>query len=208
GAVALKPDDATAQINLGAVLQAQGRLDEAEAAYAKAVALDGRSRTARENLSNAVACQGRMAEAEALQRTVLAASPDAVLAHSNLLFCLNYRADVGADYVFERHREWGTRHADGLARRDHANDRAPARPLRVGYVSPDFKNHSVARFFLPLLAHHDRAAVEVTCYAELKRPDAVSERIQAHADRWCPTVGLSHDELAARIRVDAIDVLV
>jgi predicted O-linked N-acetylglucosamine transferase (SPINDLY family) len=213
-AVELKPEDATAQINLGTVLQAQGRLDEAEAAYAKAVALDGGSRTARENLSNAVACQGRMAEAEALQRTVLAASPDAVLAHSNLLFCLNYRADVSPDYVFERHREWGMRHAEGLARRDHANDRTPEagqpghRRLRVGYVSPDFKNHSVARFFLPLLTRHDRAAIEVTCYAELKRPDAVSERIRVEADRWCPTVGLSNDELAACIRADAIDILV
>jgi predicted O-linked N-acetylglucosamine transferase (SPINDLY family) len=213
-AAALKPGDATAQINLGAVLQAQGRLDEAEAAYAKAVALDGGSRTARENLSNAVACQGRMAEAEALQRTVLAASPDAVLAHSNLLFCLNYRADVGADYVFERHREWGMRHAEGLARRDHANDRTAEagspghRRLRIGYVSPDFKNHSVARFFLPLLAHHDRDAIEVTCYAELKRPDAITARIQGLAGHWCPTVGLSNEELAARIRADRVDILV
>jgi len=75
-------------------------------------------------------------------------------------------------------------------------------------VSPDFRNHSVARFFLPLLEGHDRGAVEIACYAELARSDAVSERIRSLADRWSPTVGLSHDELAARIRGDAIDVLV
>ncbi len=207
-AVALKPGDATALVNLGAVLQAQGRLDEAEASYARALALDGGSRTARENLSNAIACQGRMAEAEQLQHAVVAASPDAVLAHSNLLFCLNYRADVSADYVFERHREWGLRHADGLARGDHANARDPHRRLRVGYVSPDFRNHSVARFFEPLLTHHDRSAFEITGYAELKQGDAVTERIQAGMDHWCPTLGLGDDELAARIRADAIDILV
>jgi predicted O-linked N-acetylglucosamine transferase (SPINDLY family) len=106
------------------------------------------------------------------------------------------------------------RHAEGRARRDHANDRTAdagtsgRRRLRVGYVSPDFKNHSVARFFLPLLAHHERSAFEVTCYAELKRPDAVSERIRGLAEHWCPTVGLSNDELAERIRADGVDILV
>jgi len=207
-AIELRPDDATSQINLGSVLQAQGRLDEAEACYARAVSLDGGSRTARENLSNAVACQGRMAEAEALQHAVVAASPDAVLAHSNLLFCLNYRADVSADYVFERHREWGMRHADGLARGDHANDRNPERRLRIGYVSPDFRNHSVARFIEPLLARHDRSLFEITGYAEIKQADAVTERIRAAMDRWRSTVGLNDDELAAQIRDDAIDILV
>lgn len=208
-AAALKPDDATVLVNLGSVLQAQGRLDEAEACYARAVALDGTSQTARENLSNAIACQGRMAEAEQLQHAVVAAAPDAVLAHSNLLFCLNYRADVSADYVFERHREWGMRHAEGLARgAGHANVRDPHRRLRIGYVSPDFRTHSVARFFEPLLARHDRAAFEITGYAEIKQGDAVTDRIRAGMDRWRPTLGLSDDELAARIREDAIDILV
>ena len=35
----------------------------------------------------------------------------------------------------------------------HTNSRDPGRRLRIGYVSPDFWMHPVARFMLPLLEH-------------------------------------------------------
>ena len=82
------------------------------------------------------------------------------------------------------------------------------RRLRIGYVSPDFRQHSVAYFVEPLLKEHDRQAVEVFCYAEVMRPDTVTARLQRLADHWLVTVGLSDDELAERIRTDGIDILV
>ena len=87
-------------------------------------------------------------------------------------------------------------------------DRSPERRLRVGYVSPDFRQHAVALFAEPLLAAHDRSAVELHCYAEVPAPDAVTERFRAIADHWHSTVGLSDAELAEQIRRDRIDVLV
>ena len=94
--------------------------------------------------------------------------------------------------------------------RSHAFDldRSPERRLRVGYVSPDFRQHAVALFAEPLLAAHDRSAVELHCYAEVPAPDAVTERFRALADHWHSTVGLSDAELAEQIRRDRIDVLV
>ena len=68
--------------------------------------------------------------------------------------------------------------------------------------------HSVAYFVEPLLKGHDRQAVEVFCYAEVMRPDAVTAHLQGLADHWLVTVGLSDDELAERIRADGIDILV
>ena len=66
----------------------------------------------------------------------------------------------------------------------------------------------MAFFFEPLLKEHDRQAVEVFCYAEVKRPDMVTTSLQRLADHWLVTVGLSDDELAERIRADGIDILV
>jgi predicted O-linked N-acetylglucosamine transferase (SPINDLY family) len=60
----------------------------------------------------------------------------------------------------------------------------------------------------PLLENHNRQAVEVFCYAEIMRPDDVTAHLQNFADHWRVTVGLSDDELAERIRTDAIDILV
>ncbi len=43
--------------------------------------------------------------------------------------------------------------------RPFANARDPGKRLKVGFVSPDFKRHSVSYFFEPLLAALDPAAV-------------------------------------------------
>jgi protein O-GlcNAc transferase len=86
--------------------------------------------------------------------------------------------------------------------------RGNRRKLRVGYVSPDFRRHSVSYFLTPLLAAHDRNAVEITCYAEVKQPDEVTARLKGLVSAWRSTVGMSDAELAERIRADGIDILV
>ena len=59
-----------------------------------------------------------------------------------------------------------------------------------------------------MLTAHDRAAVEIFCYAEVKRPDEVTERLKALADHWRVTVGLSDEAVAAQVAADGIDILV
>lgn len=82
------------------------------------------------------------------------------------------------------------------------------RPLRIGYVSPDFREHSCAWFLEPLLAQHDRQVVEIFAYAELLREDAVTQRFKALADHWRPTHDRDDDAVAALIAADQIDILI
>jgi len=67
---------------------------------------------------------------------------------------------------------------------------------------------AVSYFFEPILAAHDRAQVEVICYAEVQPGDEVTARLRGLADGWVTTVGLSDAALAERIHGDGIDVLV
>ncbi len=90
----------------------------------------------------------------------------------------------------------------------YANPRETPRRLKVGYVSPDLCQHSVAYFVEPLLRAHNRQAVEVYCYADVTRPDPVTARLKGYADHWLTTVGQLDGDLAERIRVDGIDILV
>ncbi len=85
-----------------------------------------------------------------------------------------------------------------------------AERLRVGYVSPDFRAHSCAFFLLPLLKHHDRARVEVFCYADLAGThgaDEVTQQFKLNAEHWRETTGLGDDAVREMIRADRIDVL-
>ena len=75
----------------------------------------------------------------------------------------------------------------------HVNDRNPDRRLRVGYLSQDLRQHSVAYFLEPIIAAHGREAVEVVLYIDVHRPDSVTDRFKALADEWYFTVGWSDD---------------
>jgi predicted O-linked N-acetylglucosamine transferase (SPINDLY family) len=90
----------------------------------------------------------------------------------------------------------------------HPHDRSPERRLKIGYVSSDFRQHSVAWFIEPVLAHHDRERFEIFCYANLFQEDAVTERLKAHADHWRKIYGLPDELAAQQIRADQIDILV
>ena len=195
--------------NLGVALNDQGRLGEAIAAYRQAISIKPDFAEAYSNLGNALNDQGKLGEAMAAYRQAISIRPDFPEAHSNLLFCLNDHDKVTNDQLFAAHREWGERYGRQAPRPStYANVREAERRLRIGYVSPDFRLHSVAYFVEPLLKSHDRQTVEVFCYAEVMQPDAMTAHLQGLADHWLVTIGLSDDELAERIRMDGIDILV
>ena len=90
----------------------------------------------------------------------------------------------------------------------HANEHSIERRLRVGYVSPDFRDHPVGRFIVPLLRLHDKSQFEVFAYAQVPAPDALKVRLRSYTDGWRNIVGLSDSSVCDLIREDRIDILV
>ncbi len=207
-ALKLDPAHAETHTNLAVALYDQGRLEEAAHHAGEALRLDPGQIPARLNLGVALQAQGRLDEALRIYRELLELKPDHVEAHSNLLFSLNYLPGYTPAQIFQEHRRWAERHARQTWNTTHANARDPEKRLKVGYVSPDFRGHSVAYFCAPLLTHHDRERIEIFCYAQTSRGDAMTERLRTLSDHWRRTFGLSDAELAARIRADGIDILV
>jgi predicted O-linked N-acetylglucosamine transferase (SPINDLY family) len=97
---------------------------------------------------------------------------------------------------------------EGTSRQFHGNLPDPERRLRIGYVSPDFCNHVNSFFTIPLLSNHDHQQVEIIGYADVVRPDSVTQQLRGYSDVWRNTVGLSDEQLAGLIRDDRVDILV
>jgi predicted O-linked N-acetylglucosamine transferase (SPINDLY family) len=209
-ALALEPRFPEAHNNAGNALQALGRFEEAIRRYEQAIAARPGYADALGNLGNALRALGRHAEALARYRQALAAGPGQSQTHSNLLLTLNYMSGIEPAAVFEEHCAWAALHADALAASapPHANDRDAERRLRVGYVSPDFCGHSVAWFLERVLPAHDRRQVEVHCFSDVARPDAMTAALKRSADRWHDVVRLDDAGLAGLVRGHGIDVLV
>lgn len=209
-ALTLKPNFTEAHYNLGLALQGEGQLADAITAYEQALASRPDDHEVLNNLGHAMLAQGRLQDAKTAFERALTARPGFADAHSNLLMLLNYRFDVEPADRFAEHLRWGECHAATLGRNlpPHNIDSTPDRRLRIGYVSPDFRSHSVAFFVEPLLKMHDRARFDVFCYANVRRPDAMTERLQGLSDHWRDIVRLEDDEVARLIREDNIDILV
>jgi predicted O-linked N-acetylglucosamine transferase (SPINDLY family) len=209
-ALEIEPGRADWRCVLGEVYVVQWKLDAAAECYRAVLEVDPRDARARFGLGNVLQMVGRADEAEACFRQALEDQPGFIPAHSNLLLCLHYRKGDDGPALYKEHVEWATRHAGGLAGVTLAADfdRSPARPLNIGYVSPNFHAHPVATFIEPVLAAHDRTGFRVFCYSDVAYPDTVTRRLKGLCDAWRDIHSLSHDDAARLIRQDRIDILV
>ena len=209
-AIELDAAYAEAHNNLGFLRARQDRLADAEALYRKAIELDRTFAEPHTNRGNLLKDRGEIDAAISSYRRAVALRPDLSALHSNLLLTLHYHPGYSAADLLREHSAWAERHVAPLAaaRRPHANGREPDRRLRLGYVSPDFREHSVARFVLPLFREHDRNEVEVFAYSDATTPDPVTKLVRNHVDHWRDVAVLGDAQLADIVRADGIDILV
>ena len=172
-------------MNLGATLHAMARFDEAAECYRKVIASWPRVAAAHNNLGLVLQELARPAEAREAFERATEIDPAYVAAASTRLLSLHYdRGDDGPG-LCEEHRKWASRYAEPLLANRPPHVRGPEpRSLRVGYVSADFSMHPVGFFARSLLENRDRSRFEVTCYADVPRPDAMTRRLAELADRW------------------------
>lgn len=191
--------------NLGNALAELNRLEEADSAYREALERDPTRAEAMANRATRVlTVQGRIAEALAELERALQGHPEADSLHGARLYLMQFDPARSMEQVAKAHAEWGARYPD----RPAAPVPAPTPRLRIGYVSPDFRAHPVGYFLEPVLAAHDRAVVDITCYANTANPDWKTQRLQGLADRWVWTAGMDDEALSRRIREDGIHILV
>lgn len=215
-AVQLKPDYAAAHNNLGIALKAQGRFSEAVGHLRLAVELQPHYPEALNNLGAALSFLGESDEAIACYRRALELKPGDPKIRSSFLCALQYCQDVTPAELLAAHDEYENRHAAPLRAswRIHPQVRDANRPLRLGFVSPNFRHHPVGHFLIRVLENLNPRKAQgadlpaaVVCYHNRIAKDTLTARLQAAATLWRDVADKSDEELAERIRADHIDIL-
>ena len=207
-ALRLDPARADWRCNLGDLLLQKLRLDEALACYQAALAMDADLGRAHQGRASVRQLMGEARAAQEDLRRAMELDPKDASVHSAWLLGLHY--ERGDESLLAEHREWARVHARGLGRQAAraAAERRPLRRINIGYVSPDFKRHSVADFFMPLLQSHDRSRFKVFCYSSAPFPDLVTRSIAQTTEEWRDISRVGDEWVADRIRADRIDILV
>ena len=209
-ALELKVDHVDAWSDLGVALLGARRLDESAAACQRALQIDPNFAGAHNNLGMVQAWTGQMTAAIAEFRRALPSNRPSL--HSNLVYYLQFHPDCDPAQILLELKRWDQTHAAPLAAeiRPHPKPAAHSRErrLKIGYVSPNFREHVVGRNILPLLREHDRSQFEIFAFAGNFNQDAMTDRLRSHCDHWRPTAAMNDRQIAQLIREDAIDILI
>ncbi|MGJ7494980.1 hypothetical protein ACSFA8_07890 [Variovorax sp. RT4R15] len=143
-------------------------------------------------------------------KRAFAQEPEAAPIFSNYLLGIQYSSNFSKQEKFDAHRGFSLQFEAPLRNHweAHTNETTSDRRLKIGYVSGDFRNHSLVFFIEPIIKNHDHAKFEIHCYYSHPTHDMITQRIRGLADRWIDCAGMSDDEMAKQIRADGIDILV
>ncbi|HTW94144.1 MAG TPA: tetratricopeptide repeat protein, partial [Tepidisphaeraceae bacterium] len=196
--------------NMGTALRSLNRPEEAAAAHRRAMELQPNSAILANNLANALKDMGCLEDAVAAFDRAVALDPAQPQIASNRLYSLTFHRGYDASALLRQAREWTARFAAPLrpAHPVHPENPSPDRRLRIGYVSPDLRDHVVGRNLVPLFRQHDHHQFEIFAYPTLVADDAISQRLRGYCDHWKNLAGTSDESAAQLIRADKIDILV
>jgi predicted O-linked N-acetylglucosamine transferase (SPINDLY family) len=208
-AVKLQPGFARAWCNLGICRVYLGKLTDAIACFNRALTLDSNMHHAYAGRGLALERCHRLREAVDDYGRASKGNPTDWQARSARLMALHYLDGVSRDQLFSEHAAFGAAVGRELGTAA-PKGRTPCqeRRLKVGFLSPNLRSHSVASFFEPLLAHMDRNAFEVFLYHDHARTDPTSDRLRGLASHWRNVAGLTNTLLEAVLTSDGLDILV
>ena len=203
-----EPNEPAHVMNLAVVLLSSARTAEAMALVDRAQTLGADFKAVAINRASILRNWGQAREAANLLRQVIEANPNDIAVKARLSGTVLYDSEETPETVREAMVDLGRYLERTVPKIYRKASGDPEKRLRIGYVSPDLRAHSVAAFLEPLLKHHDRSRVEVFGIMCNATEDAVTERLKALCDGWVNASKLSDDALCAWIREAGIDVLV
>ena len=205
--IQMAPDHADTYNYLGNLYLRHWQLTEAGEQYRRVVELRPDFASGYANLAWVATLEGRIADAVALYHKALELQPDFRIAADNYLFALNYSDICAPEQVCDEHLRLAEQCYPPITDQT-VQKHKPKGKIRVGYVSPDFKTHSVGFFTEPVLRSHNKEHFEIFCYDVVAVPDETTRRMMNLGWTWRTVYGLSDSGLAKQIQTDEIDILV
>lgn len=204
-----RPEDPTLLLNLGHILQALGRQGEAADAFTRVLAAKPDMKGVNAYLLHARRHLCQWDGIEALQARVLQeAEDDASTLPPFALLGTNASPALQARVAQRSARAQEDSVARLRAQLDFRFAERAGGPLHVGYVSPDFRGHSVGIAFRDLLNAHTRSGFRWFGYATRRDDSDDGAAFSRAFDVFRDISALAPGDAARIIHADGIDVLI
>lgn len=202
-------DDEKVTYNYAKILVSLHEYTQAEGMYKTVLDKNPDFVEAAVNLGNLYLLSGKAIKAYEMYSYACTTKPDYIVACSNMVVSLNYSDEYSAVEVRDFHYILADRiesEASLSEIKKYPNN--ANKILRVGYVSADFRDHSVAYFLDAILKYSDETKVVNYCYSDVTNTDVVTARLESYVDNWRDVSLLDDQTLAKTIQNDKIDILI
>jgi len=131
--------------------------------------------------------------------------PGNMVFQDSSLFAMLFSDTVSPEEIAVAHRSWGEKFAFPVLGRKSA---VHGGKITVGYLSPDFREHSVSSFIRPVIVNHDRERFRVICYHCGPEKDRTTMQFSEMAEFWRDITDMSDADAYSLIADDNVDILV
>lgn len=203
-------NDFNVLLDTGVLLSNFGFISSARACFERVQILAPNDSRAVMNLADLARDAGNHDKSRFIYAALLERFPNHPMIRRNAMVSLEYDPLASNTERFAQAEEWGrwaVALAGGQRSRPMPHPLQKDRPLRIGYVSADFCQHTVGLFVKDVLKAHDPLRVSLFAYSAGLVNDWVTEAIRATC-QFRDVARLDDVALATLIRQDKIDVLI
>lgn len=202
-------NDNQALVIIASLLMHFGFTSQAHKCLKAAVLIASHQRDTQISLAYCALQMGDELECQRIYQELLKLFPDDLKVLGHLIYLSQYLEGQSDKNLLRIAKHWGDcaiRAAGGYRPRPpikHKN----SKPIKIGYVSSDFCQHTVGLLIKEVLANHDANQFSVSCYSSGNVHDWVTDFIAQHSI-FVNVTQLSDQDLVKRIEQDQIDILV
>jgi protein O-GlcNAc transferase len=166
------------------------------------------------NMASAYKDLGELNEAEELLRKAIQINKNFKISYDNLLFLINYHPYKTIEEIYEDYKNYGeifkAKSTDIIENKnkENSNSKECINKIKIGYLSGNFSNHSIANFLLPIIESHDREKFYLIAISTNRNRDKLTNRYEELFDRYEDISNIDDQAAANLINDIGIDVLI
>ncbi len=201
--------DISAWINIGRIQMQIQKYQQAAETFNFIISLDANNSTALCLLASCYFHLARLDEALVIAEQAYQLAPNSDFVHDAYAYIL-CAVKPDPKTRFDIYKAWGEKFADPLilGQPKLTVDKNPLRKLKIGYVSGDMRQHSMAFFIQPVFAHHNPNNVDVYVFSTSASKDSTTDNLKSLVPNWLDVSKLTDLEILRLIRKNKIDILI
>jgi len=208
-ALSLNKNDITTNTNLASHFEKSDQLDEAIHYCEQAIKLDPNQAEAYYTMGLSLIGANFIEKGiECLYSSIHKTDKNKQEKHQSILMPLLYLDKYSYEDIFTEYRNWANNYFDDVETIPLTPIRNPSKLLRIGFISSDFKTHSVSYFLQGIFSQHNKQQFSFYIYSGVDIEDHMTQKLKKDCEHWRNINSVEENTILRQIIEDEIDILI